>query len=202
MPPNGMRAYRQATSLHLNKQAIAAMADPALHWYALQTAPQQEWKAHVALGAINVPALLPSKSRWRRENRYQKAKKRIRYALIPRLLFVGFPPGRERFREVLVGHIAQSVIGVAGVPAAIQGRSLAAWLRQVGAETEAPKEQRHMRTGAEFAVGDKAMVIDGALEGRIVDVKSIRGSSARVLADWMLAVREIEVPTMMLEKIQ
>jgi transcription antitermination factor NusG len=75
-------------------------------------------------------------------------------------------------------------------------------LCQVGAETEAPKEQRHMRTGAEFVAGDKVMVIDGALEGRIVDVKSIRGSSARVLADWMLAAREIEVPTMMLEKIQ
>ena len=63
-----------------------------------------------------------------------------------------------------------------------------------------PDEQRFMRTGAEFQVGDRVRVVEGVLEGHAFSVEQIAWNMAGVFGTWFGAEMGFDVPTQTLEK--
>src|SRR6056300_507578 len=189
---------RAEVSTTLNSAAVGLM-DAGLDWYVGQTAPQQEWRAHGILGDLDIPAFLPTQSRWISPSRHRKTKTRRQYAIMPRMLFVGFSRGHERWLDLLNRTPVMSVIGVAGVPTALPGHVVQGFVDRIGAEVDRPDWQRHMPRGREYKVGDRVRIIDGALKGHVVTVAEIRGPKSWVLSQQMLLAHALEIPTRYLE---
>lgn len=194
--PPGMRAMREAKSDRANRVAAQAMQAECLRWYAFQTAPAAEWRAHAILAELDMPSYLPWLSVKRKANRHT-APKLTRFTIIPRLLFVAFEPGHERFMEALAVDPVKSVVGMSGVPRGLDGGTLHAFLRRIGAEQEAiettPRPVYHP--------GQRVRISSGAFAGRVVEVSQIRGPKARVLAEVMGTMQEVEVRSDGLEAV-
>lgn len=199
--PTGMRIRREAAARQHNADAIAAMQTERRQWYAVHVGPGREFIVQAEYCAEGVPTFLPVRIEYRRQNRYQANKKPVVFSLLPRLLFVGLPPGSERWDRILAPNRATSAIGIGGRPTALRAGVLQEWLSRIGTGVEPPPSWQHMRSGQEFHEGDKARVVAGPFEGHIIDVESIRGPRAIALANLLGAEQRVQVRLDNLERV-
>jgi hypothetical protein len=192
------RGKAEAASANLNAIANSLMRGAGLHWYVGMTPPQKEWRSHQALGDLHVPAYLATTAKWRRDHRQTKKRLLYRLPLLPRVLFLGFTPGRERFRDTLEagGGPLTGFVSIAGIPARLPEQALLGFLQRVD---DAAKITDPVPA---FEVGDQVTVTDGPLAGEQVSVASIRGGKAQVLGSLLMTARSMEIQTQYLKRTE
>ncbi len=158
-------------------------------WYALMVKPGTEFDVEALLNAAHILAVVPVRREWRKVNSYVRRKQQVCYSVLPRYVLVGFGGTDASNYEDEVRAIArimreltlvQSVVGMEGMPRRMNALRVAEFLRDLG-EIDAPKWQRHMKTGREFEVGDQVEVLSGPFSGQVVRVDEIKGRYASVL---------------------
>lgn len=171
-----------------------------LDWFVLLVPPQKEYQACNALRLRGIDAFVPVETRWRRKNRYRKAKVEVEYPLLRRYVLVGFYPDERPWGRVLDLPLVNGVICRDGQPFGISYRAIEHLIgKDDEAKVRAPVEQRYMRTYREFAEGDEAMVTHGSLDGWKVRIEEIDGPSARILVDMLGKAQYLDVPLEILE---
>lgn len=195
----GKAARRKPVKIELKRTAsdILEVAG-GLYWYALYVRPQKEFVAQIILERYGVTTYVPVRRDWRRRNKYTKEKRLTSYPLAPRYVFAGFPPGIPLWFDLFNLPLISGVVGIDDVPMRLKTPDVVSLLRKHPNGVVAPKEQKHMQTGKEFAVGDNVEVVGGPFDGMKAPVTSIKGSRAKlVLLDGI--VGEIEFPLEVLQ---
>lgn len=172
-----------------------------IHWYGLAVRAGSEFPVEAALEARGLVAIAPQYRVWRRVNRYVQRKYLETFPVMPRYVFVGFPPPWPSATDEAVElhaicrdiTLVQGVLGSGARPLRMIGKHVADLLVRCG-DMVAPDEQRHMRTHHEFGAGQEAMIIGGPFAGRIVEVAEINGEIATVLLPLFGAVHEQSIP--------
>lgn len=187
-----------------------ASDDDDVRWYALDVARQKEYLAGYFLNRMGYPTFIPTETRWRKKNRYTKAKVEIACAAVPGVIFVALPI-IPPWGRILGLSLVSAVLSIADTPVAIDTAELWRYrsqqldgrlviervkLRSRGAEVDrsqrsifvqgrgilrAPKEQRHMRSKREVHVGGNAVFAEGPFRFVTVKVEKIVGARAQVL---------------------
>lgn len=195
-----MRDKRQADSAKANANALQALGCDKYDWYMVQTAPQREWVSHSIITDLGFPAFLPIRVAHRRPNRHTE-KRKMRFPLIPRSLFIGFIPGHEAWLTLHHANACSGVVSLQGTPRALPSAIVHGFLYRIGAEVDAPNYERYMRTRAEYAVGDTVRVVDGPLSGHLVEVTDIRGPRAFAIIEAFTGQKPVEFQTGNLERV-
>ncbi|KPU83711.1 hypothetical protein JI58_08000 [Marinosulfonomonas sp. PRT-SC04] len=141
---------------------------------------------------------LPIRQEWRRINRYSKSKHLVSFPLLANWIFVGWPKGMDRWRDLLRLDLVTGVVGADGRPMLITQEEIDGLRRKSAAGSHvAPVNQAGMRSGHEYAVGDEVRIDygsgSGPLDGLEATVVDINGGSARALVQFFGAVRSIEI---------
>ena len=178
------RALHEDIARLINGEAREAMADSKLVWYLGFCEPGKEFIAQQVLDRHDIRAYLPLALKWRKVNRYKKAKKRFAFPAMPGCVFLALESGAEQwFHLFSCQTTVKRVLAVRGVPRAIHGQELLGFIDGNRKTFSAPREQAHMRSHHEFTVGDKVQIMDGALDGHVVEVSDIRGRQATIVAE-------------------
>lgn len=170
-----------------------------LHWYAIRTPAQKEFIAQEILTQKGLVTYCPTDERWRRRNRYQKAKELIAYALVTRTVFVGFEPGVPLWFDLFKLPCITSVVGIAGEPRRLDNRGMKNLITKYRNGIKRPDEEKHMKTGKEFKAGDMVRIVDGPFDGMVVPVHEIRGREARIFLELFGSRQEVAISTLLLE---
>src|SRR5690606_1013699 len=122
--------------------------------------PQREFDAEYFLERDGLDVFVPYRVEFRRPNRYVKAKREVRYPLMRGYIFVGFD-GPAPWWTLFNRHrgLLLSVVGLNGRPYRIPDSGMD-HMRSISAR-RAPMPWRHMKTHAEFNVGDNVRIIGG-----------------------------------------
>ena len=198
----------------------------SLNWYALIARPGREYVASLILERHwGCKTYVPTETRWRRRNRYCKAKEQFAFAVAPRYVLAGFS-GAPHWLFVLDEPSISDVIRLDGQPKRLD-RSTAIFDRagncrrltdefldrymartpngrldlgagKVLTEAMAPTEEQWMKTHKEFKAGDEVEVVSGPFRDRRVTVLEINGHMARLDLE-LFGGAPVEVPVMDLE---
>jgi len=167
---------------------ITMVLAAAFQWYALMVKPSSEFDVEALLNHAGVLAVVPVRREWRQVNRWVKRKHQVCYSVLPRYVLVGFGGTEPTNYEDEVRSIArimreltlvQAVVGMDGMPRRLDAQKVAKFLLELG-EVDAPKWQRHMQTGQEFAPGDDVRIMSGPFADHVVSVDAIVGAKAKV----------------------
>ena len=180
----------------------------SLNWYALIARPGREYVAALIMERHwGCKTYVPTETRWRRRNRYCKAKEQFAFAVAPRYVLAGFS-GAPHWLFVLDEPAISDVIRLDGQPKRLD-RSTAIFdragncrrltdefldrymartpngrfepgLGKVLTEAMAPTEEQWMKTHKEFKAGDEVEVVSGPFRDRRVTVLEINGHMARL----------------------
>lgn len=141
----------------------------ARHWYALHTAPAQEWIAHRELMRADFLTYLPVAARWN-VSRF-RIKRAVEAALLTRYVFVGVLKGRERSDDtwsvIMNTPGVSAVLGSAGHPLAVPRENL---IELVGKQVSGMYDGT---LGAIFSVGDEVKIGGGPLTGQTGIVQAL-----------------------------
>lgn len=170
-----------------------------LDWFLVRVPSGKELAAERILDDAGLIVFVPTETRFRRANRYAKRKREIRFPLAPGYLLTGFAPVARMdlypWADLFRYRIVTGVVGHEGRPLAVpfcQVRRLL--VRHHAGEFMAPRMQEFMRSGHEFAQGDRVEVLEGPFEGHIAEVRTIKGKTAQMVLNIFGAKRLIEVP--------
>lgn len=188
-----LRRAARARDRAERKSGLLARA-PGLDWYALVVPPQREVLTQEILDRLGFATFVPVERRWRRRNKFAKAKELIAYALAPRYVFLGLEPGDTPWWDLGQVHLVTGVVGHEGVPAEIPKQPMLDVIRSYANGLNAPTAERWMRTRREFRVGDQVEVVGGPLAGLRVEVVEISGSKAKVLLQLFGSVQNVWSP--------
>ncbi|MEG9884803.1 MAG: transcription termination/antitermination NusG family protein [Hyphomicrobiales bacterium] len=195
------RQFLERFAANENQAAQRAMSNPSIEWYGVLGRSGKEFVAQKVIARAGACAWLPLHTKWRLQNHFSRAKIKIAYPVIAGCLFVGFKAGHEDWWAVRrKAGCVHGVIGIRGYPVAITGARLSAFVARNRIRFGAPNEQRFMRSRHEFKVGDSARIVEGPFEGRVVDVRQIKGGYARVLMMLLGGSREVKLMLDQLEK--
>lgn len=179
---------------------ITTMLAASFQWYAVLVKPSAEFDVEAVLNASGILAVVPVRREWRQVNRYVKRKHPVCYSVLPRYVLVGFGGTQATSYDDELRALArimrdltlvQAVIGMDGMPRRLNAKRVAKFLLELG-EIDAPKWQRHMQTGKEFAPGDDALITSGPFADHVVSVDAISGSKARVTLTLLMGDTESE----------
>ena len=196
------------------------------HWYALIARPGREYVAALALECHwGCKTYVPTETRWRRRNRYCKAKEQFAFAVAPRYVLAAFP-SQPHWLFVLNEPSITDVIRLDGQPKRLD-RSTAIFDRagncrrltdeflerymartpngrldlaegRVMTAAMAPTEEQWMTTHKEFKAGDEVEIVSGPFRDRRVTVLEINGHMARLDLE-LFGGAPVEVPVRDLE---
>lgn len=155
-------------------------------WYCFRVEPQREMAVKQILRRCGFRAEVPTETKWKRQNRYQK-RRPVEYPKLVGYVLVEFekePPWYWLFHEL---RCVKSVVGMGGQPTPISSTCIGKLGR---AMTDTRKS---------FAVGQRARIADGSFEGYEGRVEAIRGEKARMVLEFLGSVREIEIAVDVLE---
>lgn len=146
-----------------------------LAWYALCVPPQKEFAAQEILHRRGLATFCPFESLWRQKSRYTREKELRHYPVMPRYVFAGFaaPPSWFHIFQI---PLVMSVVGFNNEPARIQ--DMLKFVSGFRNGLRRADQEKFMRTHREYAVGDLATIVDGALSGRSVVVENIADGHA------------------------
>lgn len=141
----------------------------ARSWYALHTAPAQEWIAHRELKRADFLTYLPVAARWN-VSRF-RIKRAVEAALLTRYVFVGVLKGRERSDEtwstIMNTPGVSAVLGSSGLPLAVPRENL---IELVGKQVAGMYDDT---LGAIFSIGDDVKVEGGPFTGQTAVVQAL-----------------------------
>lgn len=178
------RDRQESRARIFNDQAVRAMHDDALGWYLGFCQPGREFIGQSLIDEAGYPAYLPMVMRWRKTNRYVKQKKRFAFPVMPGCVFIGMQRGMEQwFNFFECQRVVKRVMGVSGVPRALSGREILGFIDGNHRHFSPHKAEQFMRSNHEFAEGDKVQIMDGAMDGHIVDVTEIKGKKAKIITE-------------------
>lgn len=195
-------ARREAVNRGLAEHDLDTLGE--LSWYLARVHSGKEFVAERILDDAGVIVFVPTETRFRRVNRTVKAKTEMRFAMIPGYLLIGISPAdREQvdaqWANLFRFDLVRGVIGQNGRPLAVPYHQVRGMLvRHSRGEFNAPDVQRWMRTHKEFAVGDRAEVLEGPFEGHVAEVTAIRGRQAVMVLELFGSLREVEVSLVVL----
>ncbi|MEM6681368.1 MAG: transcription termination/antitermination NusG family protein [Pseudomonadota bacterium] len=194
------RRYLEQGALRINRAAKSAMTDQQIDWFAVLVMSGKEFIAQRQIVRFGPVAFVPITRRYRRINRTVKTKKRLAFAAISGMVFVGVQRGAKPWYDIFSSiNCAYGVIGTAGQMIAIDGAAILRFTDH-WKSANPPSEQRYMRSNHEFEIGDTVRVVDGPLDGHIVDVKDIRDRWAYIVMDLLGQTNEIQISLDNLEK--
>ncbi|MFG1461761.1 transcription termination/antitermination NusG family protein [Xanthobacter sp. DSM 24535] len=170
-----------------------------LEWYALRVAPQKEFAVQEILLRKGVTTYCPSDRRWRKVSRYVREKELQSFPLVPGYVFAGFPPGAGRWFELFAIPIVLGCVGIDGVPARIRATAMERMIKVYRNGLSRPDGEKFMRTHAEFKTGDRVRIAEGPFTDHVVPVIEIHGKMARILMDLFGVMREMDIPSEILE---
>ncbi|MCR9236177.1 MAG: hypothetical protein NXI17_05855 [Alphaproteobacteria bacterium] len=200
-PTASRREALEQGARRTNREARASMVDTDRVWYAGFVLSGKEFIAQKLLKRVGAVPYLPLCQKWRRVNRYRREKVRIAYPAIAGSLFLGFERGQENWYEVFQrAPNLYGVLGANGYPVALDGNRLNRFITENKFRFGAADEERFMRTHHEFKIGDRVQIVSGPFDGNIVDVKTIKGSHARILLELFGGTQEVEIGLDNLEK--
>jgi transcription antitermination factor NusG len=85
------------------------------HWYAIDVVRQKEYVAGHIFQRMGCETFIPTETRYRKRNRYVKAKVEVAYAALPGVVFVGFPRSPDWYR-VMRMHLVNGVLSIDAKP--------------------------------------------------------------------------------------
>ncbi|GHE70097.1 hypothetical protein GCM10019059_32390 [Camelimonas fluminis] len=165
-----------------------------LQWYALRVAPQKEFAAQEILSRKGVTTYCPSDRRWRRPNRYVRAKELRDFPLVPGYVFAGFPPGTPLWFDLFSINIIVGCVGINGEPRQVRGDAMERMISKFRNGLTRPDAEQFMQTHAEFEVGQTVVISTGPFDGMEVPVVGIVGPNAKVLIQLFNSTMEVEFP--------
>lgn len=189
----------------------------ALEWYAIRVRPAQrqvvgaKYRANPADAPFLVEHFLqlkgfetfvPRRKAFRFANGVAKVKRekdKRAFPAMPGWMFVGWPEGENRWRELFDTPGVSGVAGQDGKPARISARAIRILARDLGIQLTAPEREKHMPTYKEYAPGQTVKIVGGAWENLSAVVIDVTGPTARVLAKLFGSEHEVKVPAMLLE---
>lgn len=149
-------------------------------WFAFTTPPLAEVKARAWLEKKGVAAWMPTEKAWRKLPKARPGfRHQIEYErmLVPRYVF-GYFTGRPQWDLLKASRYLSGVVGHAGKPMAITDADLCKM-------ENIPERLRAIRAQAErertICAGDKVRILDGVMEGWLVDVQSVHNGIARFI---------------------
>lgn len=86
-----------------------------LHWYALDVVRQKEYVAGHIFQRMGCQTFIPTETRYRKRNRYAKAKLEVAFAALPGVVFVGFPSHPHWF-DVMNMNLVTGVLSITDQP--------------------------------------------------------------------------------------
>ncbi|PHR85952.1 MAG: hypothetical protein COA78_38545 [Blastopirellula sp.] len=184
-----------------NRQAREQMGNDATNWFVAFVPPQKEFIAQKILTRWGGHVYLPLALKWRRVNRYARAKQRIAYAAMPGCVFLGLAADDPRWYDLFLLDTVRGVLGLEGEPAALSGDGLHEFIERNRAKFTAPDEQKFMRTHHEFDVGDSVQIISGSFDGHTTKVEEITGRRAYFWLNLFGQITKCSVALDQLEKV-
>lgn len=163
----------------------------SLDWYALTVPPQKEFAAQEIMKRRGFTSFCPFESVWRKRSRFTKEKELRHFPIMPRYLFVGFsnqPSWYDIFRIPLI----VSVVGLEGKPATLA--NMPRFVSNFRNGLRRPDAEKHMQTHREYKIGDTAIVVEGALVDRLVNVEEITDGHAFFTLEMFGTERRLSVP--------
>lgn len=148
-----------------------------LHWYALDVVRQKEYVAGHILQRMGCMTFIPTETRFRKQNRYQKSKIEVGYAAIPGVVFCGFDGPPNWFR-VMNMHLVNGVLSLDDKPRRID-TTAKDWIWYRGHQLDGSlviEKQRVMFRGQE--VDRSAALIQVQGRGVLRSPLSIRAKAA------------------------
>ncbi|RDD69223.1 transcription termination/antitermination protein NusG [Paracoccus versutus] len=172
------------------------MGSTAVAWYGFQTPPQKEASAKAWLVHRGVEAWYPSEIRHRRIPKGKRKFAEYEARLVPRYIFARFT-GHPQWGVLQGCKWLSRVIGVNGNPLPVSDETMAL-MAQVPERLEVIRqreaEKRIIRRG------DRVEIIDGAMQGWIVDISAVHAGVARFMIP-LLGEREAEIGIDRLRKL-
>lgn len=187
----------EARARRANRKAFQEMADPARRWFVAEVASTKEFVTQHILSQHGVSAFLSLRAEWRRVNRITKDRKRVLRPLVPRYLFISFAlEEEENWLRLFDANLIRSVVGVGGVPQAVDGVILQRFAHKHGMRV-GEASQRPVQT---FQTGDVVRMPESAFRDQRLVVRSVSGDAAEVLASILGAKRTVNVSTREMER--
>jgi len=153
----------------------------APRWFALLTRPQREVSAKAWLDRQGVPTWYPAETAYRRNPRGKAKRQPYERRVAPGYVFArftGWPQWDRLFRDEPCSRYLRGAVGVDGRPMAITDEVLSQ-MAMVPDQLERLRRQRD--DARRIRPGDKVEVLDGPMQGWVVDVASLRGGMAMLM---------------------
>lgn len=195
------RESQEHASREMNRDALNLAERSDIDWYVVFVMSGKEFSAHKILQQHAQGVYLPLHWRWRGVNRYVRGKRHKGYPALPGSLFLGFQRGEERWFNIRQQGVARGVLGIGGCPVAISGECLLDFINRNEDKFDVPDQQQYMVSHGEFEVGDRVRMVKGPFEGFVVDVQSIQGRNARVVAHIFEGIQDMVVSLDMVERV-
>lgn len=124
------------------------------------------------LKAKGFAVFLPVKMHWRRKHRFTQEQELISVPIMADWMFVGWPLGQSRWRELSELNVVSGVMGTGGRPVQIKPEVVAKLMSRWG-DGVPPAVRRVANAAAQLVVGDQVSIADGPFEdfkGTVLDV--------------------------------
>ena len=171
---------------------------PSPCWYAFRTPPRLEQQARDWFASHAIEAWFPVELVWRKAPRgSRRLRIQVEALSLPRYVFARFL-GHPQW-DILRGcRYLAGPVGCNGIPRPIRDSELEA----IGMLPQRRAEHLEAaRLAAMIKPGDRAEILDGAMQGWVIDVADVTGDAARILIP-LLGNREVKVPVSRLAKLQ
>jgi len=162
-----------------NKAAQEEMDQDGVVWLIGRFNPsgQKHYQAQRVICDLGFSVYLPLGTRYQKLTRYRKSRERKAYPEMPGCLFIGFPGGPNHYPYFFSSQsIVRNFVGMNGKAFAFKGEQLAGFFNQTAFT---PVENK---TEPDFVVGDEVLILEGGLEGRVVEVTELRKNDTTVVA--------------------
>ena len=136
---------------------------------------------------------LPVKKVLRKKSRYRPEKVLVSKPLLVGWIFVAWPAGECRWSDLMALDVVSGVLGTGGHPVQVSQARIQDLMRQWGGGLLTPRMHRWMKTGCEFAAGDRVRVLEGPLEGRELSIVEAKGRSVTALLDLLGGKVPVEI---------
>lgn len=153
----------------------------APRWFALVTRPQMEPSAKAWLERQGVTAWYPSETAYRRGPRARTKRQPYERRVAPGYVFArftGWPQWDRLFYTPPSSHYVRGAVGVEGRPLAITDEVLS---QMAMIPDELARLRRQQQEARRIKPGDRVEVIDGPMQGWVVEVASLKGGMAMLM---------------------
>jgi transcription antitermination factor NusG len=148
-----------------------------MNWFAIRTSPQREFAVEQILTNHGLKAFCPTETKWKRVGP-RKKRTQFSYAMLSRYIFVRCADPWNDILRCPWSRNIQGVVSLNGVPAVIPESAVARLAKLSGTSIPTSSAPIHRS----FSPGETVRVARGILQGKLVELDTIKGRSGVVLA--------------------